>query len=140
MFSKKYLIHLFAPFMKFLLLYERFELTIILLIHRHCVFVILECIITARKLSLGQGNVFTPVCDSFHGGCLTHCMLIYTPLSRHSPRQTPPMADTPWEDTPPPRQTPPRADGPSWADAPQDTTEYGQQTGGTYPTGMHTCF
>ena len=24
--------------------------------------------VTARKLSLGQGNVFTPVCHSVHGG------------------------------------------------------------------------
>ena len=26
------------------------------------------CIITARKRSLGQGNIFTPVCHSVHGG------------------------------------------------------------------------
>ena len=26
-------------------------------------------IITARKRSLGQGNIFTPVCHSVHGGC-----------------------------------------------------------------------
>ena len=25
-------------------------------------------IITARKRSLGQGNIFTPVCHSVHGG------------------------------------------------------------------------
>ena len=70
--------------MKFLLLYERFELTIILLIHRHCVFVILECIITARKLSLGQGNVFTPVCDSFHGGGVSDTLH----AGIHPPQQT----------------------------------------------------
>ena len=27
-----------------------------------------QCIITARKRSLGQGNIFTPVCHSVHGG------------------------------------------------------------------------
>ena len=53
---------------------------------------------------LGQGNVFTGVCDSVHrGGCLPQCML----GCQHPPgRQTPPGADTP---PPPPDQTPPRA-------------------------------
>ena len=71
-------------------------------------------IFTARKRSLRQGNVFTPVCHSVHRECLPHCMLAYTPF-----RQNPPWADTP----PPPRQTPP----------------YGQQAAGTHPTGMNTC-
>ena len=35
-----------------------------------------------------------------------------------------------------PRQTPPGRHPPP----PSDTTEYGQQAGGTHPTGMHTCF
>ena len=43
---------------------------------------------------LRQGNVFTRVCHSVHGGCLPQCMLGYTPLGRHppcrSPGQTPP--------------------------------------------------
>ena len=31
--------------------------------------ILLECIlVTTRKLSLGQGNIFTPVCNSVHGG------------------------------------------------------------------------
>ena len=46
-------------------------------------------LITARKRSLGQGNVFTPVCNSVHGGCLPLCM-----LGRH-----------PWADTPSPSDT-----------------------------------
>ena len=46
------------------------------------------------KRSAIEGYVFlTRVCLSFHGGCLPHCMLGYTP----------PCADTPWADTPPPR-------------------------------------
>ena len=45
------------------------------------------------------------------------------PLGRHPPRQTPPQADTLA-----PGQTPP-----------SNTTGYGQQVGGTHPTGMHTC-
>ena len=49
-------------------------------------------LITVRKRSLGQGNVFTPGCDSVHREreCLTHCMLGYTP----TPGQTPSLADT----------------------------------------------
>ena len=50
-------------------------------------------------------------------------MLGYTPVGRH-----PPGIHPPWADTPP--QT----------DIPHDTTRYGQQAGGTHPTGMHTCF
>ena len=29
---------------------------------------------------------------------------------------------------------------PPWADTPPDTMGYGQQAGGTHPTGMHTCY
>ena len=48
-------------------------------------------LITARKRSLGQGNVFTPVCDSVHGG-------VSTPL-----HAAPPRADTPGQTHPPPQ-------------------------------------
>ena len=63
---------------------------------------------------LWQGNVFTPVCHSVHGG------ICHTP----SPGQTPPRQ------TPSPGQTPPLA---------QCMLGYGQQAGGTHPTGMHSC-
>ena len=47
-------------------------------------------IITARKRSLGQGNICAPVCHSVHRGKgLPRCMLGYTPHE-----QTPPGADT----------------------------------------------
>ena len=71
---------------------------------------------------LGQGNVFTGVCDSVHGGCLPQCMLGYptTPRSRHPPlsrhplgADMPPGAGTPLEQT-----CPPRADMPPGADMP----------------------
>ena len=62
---------------------------------------------------------------------------IHTPL--------PLVSDTPWEQTHPraPEQTPPPG-----ADTPQSrhppctvhTGRYGQQVGGTHPTGMHTSF
>ena len=56
---------------------------------------------------------------------------------------TPPEADTPWEQTPPPG-----ADTPLGADTPQEQTpsrtehagRYGQCAGGTHPTGMQSCF
>ena len=87
---------------------------------------------TATKL--GQGNVFTGVCDSVNRGCLPQCMLGYplgadtsppgvdTPRSRHPlprpdtpfPRpdtapgtRHPPGPDTPWTRHPPQEQTPP---------------------------------
>ena len=81
--------------------------------------------------SCGQGNIFTPVCHSVHGGCLPQCMLGYhtpradTPLSWHPPGADPPGADTLWEqtppraETPPPRADPPRSRHPPRADTPQ---------------------
>ena len=62
--------------------------------------------ITARKRSLRKGTVFTPVCDSVHGGgvCPIACW------------DTPPWADIP-------RHTPP---GRPPVDTPLDTTGYGQ--------------
>ena len=75
----------------------------------------LVSIFTARKWSLGQGNVFTPVCHSVHRGCVSQHSWGRPPLQgRHAlPRQTPPPHS--------------------------DTTWYSQQVGGTHPTGMHTC-
>ena len=83
------------------------------------------------------------------------------PLGRHSPLwQTPPgqttqlwqtpLRQTPfphgqthpaWENTPMGRHSSPWADTPSpWADPPaQCMLGYGQQAGGTHPTGMQSC-
>ena len=75
---------------------------------------------------------FTRVCDSVHRGGLPHCMLGYTtlPRSRHPPGvDCPPGPDSPGAD--PPEQTPLGA---------VHAGRYGQQAGGTHPTGMHTCF
>ena len=111
---------------------------------------------------LGQGNIFTSVCQEFcpqrGGGCLPQCMLGYTTTTTHPLEQSPPdKADTPPQDqTPSPRtrQTPP----PDQADPlpPRDQTHppgsgrhpppgkqtaaYGQRAAGTHPTGMHSCF
>ena len=74
---------------------------------------------------LGQGYVFTGVCDSVHrGGCLPQCILGYpTTLGADTtPEQTPLGADTPWS------RHPPRADTSPWeqtspqADSPQKQT------------------
>ena len=64
---------------------------------------------------LGQGYVFTRVCDSVHGGgvCLSAC----------------------W-DTHPPEQASPGSRPPGAVHA----GRYGQQAGGTHPATMHTCF
>ena len=68
-------------------------------------------LVTARKRSLGQGNIFTPVCYSVHGGSTW----AGTPHGRHTPLAgilpwagTPRLAAThPWAGTPPPAGTPP---------------------------------
>ena len=59
----------------------------------------------------------------------------------HTP---PPWADTPYPpgSPPTPEQTPPHEQIPAGADTPLavHAGRYGQQAGGTHPTGMHTCF
>ena len=69
---------------------------------------------------LGQGYVFTRVCDfcSQEGVCLSACWDTHPP----------PGKDPPWQGTPPlARHTPPRA---------VHAGRYGQQAFGMHPTGM----
>ena len=86
------------------------------------------------------------VSHSVQGGVLPQCMMGYTPQQQTPPwQQTPPQeADTPWEaDTPSPgSRHPPAADTPPGRRHPPRAVHawrYGQQAGGTHPTGMHTC-
>ena len=68
---------------------------------------------------LGQGNIFTSVCQEFcpQGGgrvsASVHAGMHHHPPSRHPPGTRPP----------PPKQT----------------AAYGQRAPGTHPTGMHSC-
>ena len=83
---------------------------------------------------LGQGNVFTGVCDSVHGGGVSAS--VHAGMPPPPPRADTPRADTLQEQTPPPReQTPPGADTPPG----KQTPAYGQRAAGTHPTGMHSC-
>ena len=73
---------------------------------------------------LGQGRVFTGVCDSVNRGVsasvhagIPHPLEQTPPTSRHSPEQTPPGADPP-EQTSPQEQTPPWSRHPPRADTP----------------------
>ena len=63
---------------------------------------------TACKRTLGQGNVFPPVCDSLHGGSAPLHGGIHPlgrhPLGRHPPGRHPLGRDHPGQR--PPRQTP----------------------------------
>ena len=72
-------------------------------------------LITARKRSLGQGNIFTPVCHSVHRGDLVReggCLV---------------------QGVPAPGVSGPR--GGAWWRPPRTATA----AGGTHPTGMHSC-
>ena len=88
-------------------------------------------VFTARKRSLRKLCFYTclPFCSQ--EGCLSQCMLGYTPLG----------ADTPWSRHYPGADTPqsrhPR--GPDIPPCAVHAGRYGQQAGGTHPTGMHTC-
>ena len=110
----------------------------------------LDSIFLPPATKLGQGYVFTGVCDSLNRGCLPQCMLGYTPPgSRHPPQeQTPhqsrppksrptPGADTsgsrhpPGADTPrsrPPEQTTPRSSHPPPSRHPPKQTPPGADT------------
>ena len=100
---------------------------------------------------LGQGYVFTGVCDSVHRGGVSasvHTGIPHHPGSRHHPRadppgsrhsleQTPPRADiSPWE------QTSPQADSPQKQTPPaaEHAGRYGKCAGGMHPTGMQSCY
>ena len=101
-------------------------------------------IFTARKRSLGQGNVFTHVCQSFcsRRGASAPLHAGIHPQGRHPWADTPsrhPWADTPWADPPPGRHTYLGRHPPGKHPTPSDTTGYGQQAGGMHPTGMHIC-
>ena len=74
--------------------------------------------ITARKQRLGQGNVFTPICQSF--------------CSRGSLSGQTPPADIPPSGQPLDRHLPTLGRHP----LPEMATE----VGGTHPTGMHSCY
>ena len=82
---------------------------------------------------LGQGNIFTGVCQEFcpqgGGGCLPQCMLGYTPPQEqtHPPEQTHnPRADPPTDQVDPPReQTPHPPTSPDQADPPGADTPPG---------------
>ena len=81
-------------------------------------------LVTARKRSVGQGNIFAPVCHSVHRGV---CLSAY--WDSRPPGADPPRVGTPQEQTPPPpgadtplrTDTPPGAD-PLGADTPQEQT------------------
>ena len=78
--------------------------------------------------SCGQGNIFTPVCHSVHGGGAC--------LRQNPPEQTPPpRANTPGSDTPQSRH-PPRADTPR-ADTPRADTPKSRHPQSKHPQSRH---
>ena len=94
-------------------------------------------IITARKRSLGQGNIFIDVCQEFcsqvGGGCLSAWPPPPPPKSNPPPGADSLGADTPHSRHPHSRH--PRADTPGAVHA----GRYGQQAGGMHPTGIQSC-
>ena len=89
--------------------------------------------ITVRNSTLRKGNVFTPVCDSVHGGVSASVHPLGTPAGYPPPTlgRPPPLRQTPLgrplllvrplRPGRPPRRTHPWADTP-WADTPQADT------------------
>ena len=86
---------------------------------------------------LGQGYVFTGVCDSVHRGgeYLTRYPppgARYTPQTRYTPPGT---RYTPQDQVHPPH----RPGTPQTRYTPPGPGRYGLRAGGTHPTGMHSC-
>ena len=84
---------------------------------------------------LGQGYVFTRVCDSVHMWGLPQCMLGYPATPQQG---DPPSKETPWQGDPPGKETPPARIPPLQGDPPcaVHARRYGQQAGGMHPTGI----
>ena len=105
-------------------------------------------IITTRKQSLEQGNIFTPFCHSFHEGGSAS---VHAGIPPPRPDTHPPGSRPPWNQAPPPPGpgaplgpgtlqgpkvgTPPRTRGRHPPGA-VHAGRYGQLAGGTHPTGM----
>ena len=105
---------------------------------------------------LGQGNIFTGICDSVHRGVLPQCMLGFQPPPPPRTRQAPPwdqagtrplgldqagtrplgldQAGTPLG---PGRHPPPGPGSPP--PRPEHTGRYSQRAGGMHPTEMQSC-
>ena len=98
---------------------------------------------------LGQGYIFTGVCDSFHRGvCLSACWdtIPQTPRDQATQDQAPPGTRHPQPPTLPGAGTPDQAHPPDQTPPRSGTTprtehagRYSQRAGGTYPTGMQSC-
>ena len=99
---------------------------------------------------LGQGNIFTGVCDSVYRGSASVHAGIPPPTPSPRTRQAPPgpgtppgtrhpKDQTPCNQAPPQDQTlpPPRPGIPLGA---EHTGRYGQRAGGMHPTGMQSCY
>ena len=116
-------------------------------------------LVTARKRSLGQGKVFTPICHSVH---FLGRPPRQTPPKQTPPRQTPPLGRHTLVQTPPdryalgrhsplgrhplgrhPQADTPQADTLPWADTPRQTPPLGKQCPwadtplGRHPLGRH---
>ena len=102
------------------------------MVGKRAVRILLECfLVTVRKRSLGQGNIFTPVCHSVHRGstwagtplpCEQNDKQVHPPRSRYTPQTRytpgpgilPPGRYTPWQIHPLGPGTPPRTRYPPW--------------------------
>ena len=108
--------------------------------------------ITARKRSLGQGNIFTLIflhCHSVHSGGAPGQVHpprdpIDPPGTRHTPGPGTPLTPR-TRYTPQTRYpllgpgTPPETLGQGTPLGTVHAGRYGQQAGGTHPTGIHSC-
>ena len=127
-----------------------------------------KAIFTARKRSLGQGNIFAPIYNFVHRGVyLSECWDTNPPSRPPGSRPPPPWEQTsPWEQTPllgadPPgsrhpllgADPPPLGANPRGADPPGADTALGAEpplhsacceiqaiAGGMHPTGIQSCF
>ena len=92
----------------------------------------MKTIITARKRSLVQGNIFTPVCHSVHGGCYPSMPCRWYPSMPCRGVSDPGVVPTPGDACSGGLLLP----GGAWWRPPPTATA----ASGTHPTGMHSCY
>ena len=85
---------------------------------------------------LGQGYIFTGMCDSVHRGGLPQCILGYHSLDQAHPQTIHPPTWSRHPPTPLWSRHPPGADTPPGA---EHAERYGQCAGGMHPVGMQSC-
>ena len=94
----------------------------------YCIYTVFRLKFLPPATKLGQGYVFTGVCDSVNRGGTSYPLEQTPPWEQTPPEQTPPGVDTTPEQTHPPRPDPPGSRHPPQEQTPPEQTPPGADT------------